>query len=53
MQNYLVDQVGANAHVSDLAYADDIVIMSNNERMKQLTAELQQSARALTLRKQK
>ncbi len=30
LQNYQEVQVGANVHVSDLAYADDIVILSSS-----------------------
>ncbi len=34
LQDYPVAQVGANVHVSGLAYADDIVILSSSYRYK-------------------
>ncbi len=51
LQNYPGVQVGANVHVSDLAYADDIVILSSSySEMQGLLGAVNRHAAAVGMR---
>ncbi len=51
LQDYPGVQVGANVHVSDLAYADDIVILCNSySEMKGLLEAVNRQAAAVGMR---
>ncbi len=51
LQHYPGVQVGANVHVSDLAYADDIVILSSSHReMQGLLEAVSRHAAAVGIR---